>query len=71
MAGYNMSDWFEFHKCVLDGTCKISNISEQSLMIDAGIFIVLFGIAIGIKRFLKGEKVLSRKKKAQGFVARE
>ena len=71
MAGYNMSDWFEFHKCVLEGTCKVSNISEQSLMIDAGIFIVLFGIAIGIKRFLKGEKVLSRKKKAQIFVTRD
>ena len=56
---------------MLVGTCKISNISEQSLMIDAGIFIVLFGIAIGIKRFLKGEKVLSRKKKAQVFVTRD
>ena len=71
MAGYNMSDWFEFHKCVLEGTCKVSNISEQTFMIDAGIFIVLFGIAIGIKRFLKGEKVLSRKKKAQVFVTRD
>ena len=62
MDGYNMFDWLEFHKCVLDGACKISDISEQSLMIDTGILIVLFGIGTGIKRFIKGEKVLSRKK---------
>ena len=63
MDGYNMLDWLEFHKCVLDGACKISDISEQTLIIDLGILIVLFGIGTGIKRFIKGEKVLSRKKK--------
>ena len=67
MDGYNMFDWLEFHKCVLDGACKISDISEQSLMIDIGILIVLFGIGTGIKRFIKGEKVLSRKKEKLKF----
>ena len=67
MDGYNMFDWFEFHKCVLDGACKILDISEQSLMIDTGILIVLFGIGTGIKRFIKGEKVLSRKKEKLKF----
>ena len=62
-----MFDWFEFHKCVLDGSGKILDISEQSLMIDTGILIVLFGIGTGIKRFIKGEKVLSRKKEKLKF----
>ena len=62
-----MYDWLEFHKCVLDGTCKISDILEQSLMIDTEILIVLFGIGTGIKRFIKGEKVLSRKKEKLKF----
>ena len=59
-----MSDWLDFHICVLDGACKILDISEQSLMIDAGILIVLFGLSTGIKRLIKGEKVLFRKKKS-------
>ena len=62
-----MFDWLEFHKCVLDGACKISDISEQTLIIDLGILIVLFGISTGIKRFIKGEKVLSRKKETLKF----
>jgi len=49
MVGYNMFDWFEFRKCVLDGASKILDISEQSLMIDTGFLIVLFGIGTGIK----------------------
>ena len=62
-----MFDWFKFHKCVLDGACKISDLSEQRLMIDTGILIVLFGIGTGIKRPIKGEKVLSRKKEMLKF----
>ena len=64
MDGYNMFDWLEFHKCVLEGACNISDFSEQTLIIDLGILIVLFGIGTGIKRFIKGEKVLPRKKKS-------
>ena len=67
MAIYNMFDWLEFHKCVLDGRCKLSDISEQTLIIDLGVLIVLFGIGTGIKRFIKGEKVLSRKKEKLKF----
>ena len=67
MDGYNMFDWLEFHKCVLDGACKFSDISEQALIIDLGVLIVLFGIGTGIKRFIKGEKVLSRKKEKLKF----
>ena len=67
MDGYNMFDWFEFHKCVLDSACKISDISEQTLIIDLGILIVLFGIGTGIKRFIKGEKLLSQKKEKLKF----
>ena len=58
-----MSDWLDFHLCLLDGTCNISDISEQSLMIDAGILIVMFGVGTGVKRLIKGEKLLSRTKK--------
>ncbi len=60
---FYMSDWLDFHICALNGTCKILDISQQSLIIDAGILIVLFGIGTGIKRLIKGEKVLSRKNK--------
>jgi len=67
MAIYNMFDWLEFHKCVLDSGCKLSDISEQTLIIDLGVLIVLFGIGTGIKRFIKGEKVLSRKKEKLKF----
>lgn len=66
-----MSNWLDFHICVLNGTCKIIDISEQSLIIDAGILIVLFGFGTGIKRLIKGEKVLSRKKKNRNPFARE
>ena len=67
MVGYNMFDWFEFRKCVLDGASKILDISGQSLMIDTGFLIVLFGIGTGIKWFIRGEKVLSRKKEKLKF----
>ena len=46
---------------MLDGACKFLDISEQTLIIHLGILIMLFGIVTGIKRFIKGEKVLSRK----------
>ena len=60
---FNMSDWLDFHTCVQDGACKLLDISEQSLVINAGIVIVLLGIGTGIKRLIKGEKGLPRKKK--------
>jgi len=52
---------------VLDGACKILDISEQALIIDLGILIVLFGIGKGIKRFIKGKKVLSQKNEKLKF----
>ena len=68
MDVYNMFDWLEFHKCVLDGGCKFLDISEQTLIIDLGVLVVLFGIGTGIKRFIKGEKVLSRKKERKAQI---
>ena len=62
-----MFDWLEFHKYVLDDAYKISDISEQGLMIDTEILIVLFGLGTGFKRFLNGENVLSRKKSSNSM----
>ena len=52
---------------MLDGACKFLDISEQALIFDLGILIVLFGFGTGIKRFIKGEKVLSRKNEKLKF----
>ena len=54
------SEWFEFHKCVLTGDCSIFDLSRAHFFIDFVIIIVGGGSCLAIKRWIKGEKVVTR-----------
>ena len=60
MEGF-FSEWFEFHKCVLAGDCSIFDIPDAICYIDVVIFIIGFGCSLGIKRWINGERILTRK----------
>ena len=55
------SEWFEFHKCVLTGGCSIFDLSDANFTIDFLIFAIGGGSCLAIKRFIKGEKVVTRR----------
>ncbi len=60
MEGF-FPEWFEFHKCVLTGDCSIFNIPDAILFINVVIFIIVGSCGFGLKRWIKGEKILTRK----------
>ena len=55
------SEWFEFHKWLLTGGCGIFDFSDANFTIDFLIFAIGGGSFLAIKRFIKGEKVVTRR----------
>ncbi len=60
MEGF-FSEWFEFHKCVLAGDCSIFDMPDAVFTIDLVIFIIVGSCSLGIKRWIKGERIFLRK----------
>ena len=46
---------------MLTGDCSIFNIPDAIMFIDVVIFIIVGSCGFGLKRWIKGEKILTRK----------
>ena len=55
------SEWVEWHKCFFTNNCSIFDIPDAIFFIDVVISIIVGSCGFALKRWIKGEKVFTRK----------